>query len=47
MHVELDSKPSYGMAIVTLDKGETITAESGAMVAMSPGLAVDLSLIHI
>lgn len=43
MHVELDSKPSYGMAIVTLDKGETITAESGAMVAMSPGLAVDTS----
>jgi uncharacterized protein (TIGR00266 family) len=29
------------MAVVTLDKGETITAESGSMVAMSSGVSVD------
>jgi uncharacterized protein (TIGR00266 family) len=41
MHIEIDSRPSYGMAVVTLDKGERITAESGAMVAMSQKLQVD------
>lgn len=41
MEIELDARPSYGMAIVTLGKGETLIAESGSMVAMSAGLAVD------
>ncbi len=41
MQIDLEGRPSYGMALVTLDKGEAITAESGAMVAMSPGLSVD------
>lgn len=41
MQIELESRPSYGMAVVRLDKGETIQAESGAMVAMSSGLLVD------
>lgn len=41
MQIEIEAKPSYGMAVVTLDKGEKIQAESGAMVAMSKGLAVD------
>lgn len=41
MRIEIDAAPSYGMAIVSLDKGERITAESGSMVAMSSGLAVD------
>ncbi len=41
MQVELESRPSYGMAVVTLDQGETLVAESGAMVAMSSALSVD------
>jgi uncharacterized protein (TIGR00266 family) len=41
MNIDIESRPSYGMAVVTLDKGEQITAESGAMVAMSSGLRVD------
>jgi uncharacterized protein (TIGR00266 family) len=41
MKIELEAKPSYGMAVVTLDSGESITAESGAMVAMSPNVKVD------
>ena len=41
MQIALESKPSYGMAVVTLDAGEEITAESGAMVAMSSQLTVD------
>ena len=41
MQIELESKPSYGMAVVTLDAGETITAESGSMVAMTTQVAVD------
>ncbi|MEZ4316417.1 MAG: TIGR00266 family protein [Myxococcota bacterium] len=41
MQIEIESAPSYGMAIVRLDAGERITAESGSMVAMSKGLTVD------
>jgi len=41
MKVEVESRPSYGMAVVTLNKGETFISESGAMVAMSSGLSVD------
>ncbi|MCO4744698.1 MAG: TIGR00266 family protein [Proteobacteria bacterium] len=41
MEIELDSRPSYGMAVVTMAKGEKLIAESGAMVAMSTGVAVD------
>jgi len=41
VQIEVEASPSYGMAVVTLDKGEALTAESGAMVAMSPGLSVD------
>ena len=41
MQIELESKPSYGMAVVTLEPGEEITAESGSMVAMSSGVSVD------
>ena len=40
MHIEIESRPSYGMAVVSLDMGEEITAESGSMVAMDPALAV-------
>lgn len=41
MKVDVEARPSYGMAVVTLDKGETFVSESGAMVAMSSGLSVD------
>ncbi len=41
MNIEIDSKPSYGMAVVTLDKGEKIICESGAMAAMSAGMNTD------
>jgi uncharacterized protein (TIGR00266 family) len=41
MRVEVEARPSYGMATVHLERGESFVAESGAMVAMSPGLAVD------
>lgn len=41
MQIDLESRPSYGMAVVTLNKGESFQAESGAMVAMSQGLLVD------
>ncbi len=41
MRIELESRPSYGMAVITLEPGEEITAESGSMVAMSPQLSVD------
>jgi len=41
MNIDLESRPSYGMAVVHLDKGEKIVSESGAMVAMSTQIAVD------
>lgn len=41
MQIELESTPSFGMAVVTLDAGEVLTAESGSMVAMTTGLQVD------
>ena len=41
MQIEIDSAPSYGMAVVTLDKGETLVVESGAMAAMSHNMNVD------
>lgn len=41
MRIDLESKPSFAMAVVTLDQGETIVAEAGSMVGMSAGLTVD------
>lgn len=41
MQIELESRPSFGMAVITLDSGEEVTAESGSMVAMSNQLTVD------
>jgi uncharacterized protein (TIGR00266 family) len=42
MKIELEARPSYAMAVITLDKGEKFLSEAGAMVAMSTGLAVDV-----
>jgi uncharacterized protein (TIGR00266 family) len=36
MKYEIKYKPSYAMLVITLDQGETITAESGAMTYMDP-----------
>ncbi len=41
MQITVESKPSYGMAVVHLDKGEEFVTESGAMVAMTKGFEVD------
>ena len=41
MKIDVESRPSYGMAVVTLDKGEKFIAESGSMVAMSSQLAAE------
>jgi uncharacterized protein (TIGR00266 family) len=41
MNIDIEAKPSYGMAIVALNPGEDFVAESGAMVAMSTGLTVE------
>lgn len=38
MDVEILYQPSYSLAVVTLKRGETIQAESGAMVTMSPDM---------
>lgn len=44
MKIELLYRPSYSVARVDLDGGEAITAEAGAMVAMSPGIDVDTKM---
>ena len=41
MQVEIRYRPSYSLALVRLDPGEAIRAEAGAMVSMSPGLALE------
>jgi uncharacterized protein (TIGR00266 family) len=41
MQIEIESNPSYSMAIVTLEAGEEFTAESGSMVAMSSDVSVN------
>jgi len=40
MKYEIKYKPSYSMLVVTLEQGETITAESGAMTYMNPSIEV-------
>lgn len=41
MNVEILYRPAYSIARVTLAPNETIRAESGAMVAMSPGVQLE------
>lgn len=41
MKVEVLYRPSYSAAQVSLDRGETIQVESGAMVGMSPGMQME------
>jgi uncharacterized protein (TIGR00266 family) len=40
MKFEVKYKPSYAMLVVTLDQGETLTAEAGAMTYMDPNIEV-------
>src|SRR3990170_3060354 len=40
MKYEIKYKPSYAMLLVTLDQGETITAEAGSMTYMDPTIEV-------
>jgi uncharacterized protein (TIGR00266 family) len=39
--VEIQYRPSYALAVVTLEANESLQAEAGAMVSMSPGVAID------
>ena len=41
MQIDVEAKPSYGMAVVQLNQGEVFVAESGAMVCMTTDLDVD------
>lgn len=41
MQVEVRYRPSYSLAMVTLDRDEQIQVEAGAMVAMSPTLEME------
>jgi uncharacterized protein (TIGR00266 family) len=43
MRVELRHNPSFAVARVMLEPGEELRAESGAMMAMSPGVGVQAS----
>lgn len=40
MKFEVKYKPSYAMLVASLDQGETITAESGAMTYMDPTIEI-------
>lgn len=40
MQVSVQARPSFAMAEVTLERGESLVAEGSAMVSMSPALAV-------
>jgi uncharacterized protein (TIGR00266 family) len=41
MQFEIDYGPSYSLATLTLDPGESVKAEAGAMVSMSSGLEIE------
>lgn len=43
MHVEVRHNPSFAVARTTLDPGEQLRAESGAMMMMSAGMGVEAS----
>ena len=43
MQTEVLYSPAYATAKLTLAAGEAVRAESGAMLAMSPGIAMETS----
>ena len=44
MRHEVKYQPSYALAIIDLDQGESIQAEAGAMVSMSPTIQMETSV---
>jgi len=44
MNIEIIGKPDFSLAKVLLISGESISAESGAMVAMSSGIEIDTGM---
>ncbi len=44
MNIDIHYRPSYSMAEVTLEQGEGLSAESGAMVAMSPDVEIETKM---
>ena len=43
MRTDIQFSPSFAMATVHLDPGESIRAEAGAMMAMTPGVGIETS----
>ena len=43
MKHEILYKPSYSLAVLSMERGEDIVAESGAMVSMSSGISIETS----
>ena len=41
MQIQILYRPSYSLAVVKLDPGETIRTEAGAMVSMTPGMRLE------
>jgi uncharacterized protein (TIGR00266 family) len=41
MQFDISHQPSYAITAVTLDAGESIVAEAGAMVTMDPGIEIE------
>lgn len=44
MRYEILYQPSYSLAVVTLEAGEAVQAEGGAMVSMSPNIALQTEM---
>lgn len=44
MRIDVQYRPAYSLAVVQLDAGEAIHAESGAMVSFSEGVAISTGL---
>ena len=44
MDISIKYQPSYSLAIISLETGESIQAESGAMVSMSPNVTVQTGM---
>lgn len=47
MQIDVEARPSYGLAVVQLDPGDALVAEAGAMVAMDPGLGVETGFMGV
>ena len=43
MRTEISYSPSFAMATIGLDPGESVQAEAGAMMAMTPGIGIETS----